>query len=143
MSIITNKRLFHDYEIIEKYTCGIELFGHEVKSVKKNLVNIVGGKVLLVAGEVFVLGLDIHPYQENNIHNIKYDKLRTRKLLLKKKEIIKLYKIMEDKHLHLLPYSIFVHNNFIKVDIALCKKLNKHDKRDKIKQRDLNQSDFV
>ncbi len=142
MSIITNKKLFHDYNVIEKYTCGIELFGHEVKSIKNNMINIIGGKVILSAGEVFVIGLDIHPYQENNIHNIKYDKLRTRKLLLKKSEIKKLYKILEDKHKHLLPLSVFLHNNFVKLEIALCTKLNKQDKREKIKQRDLDQSDF-
>jgi SsrA-binding protein len=144
MQRITNNKIHHDYEILEKYSCGVELLGHEVKSIKKGMVSLVGGKVLLRGGEVFAIGIDIHPYQENNIITnknlksdiIKYDKLRTRRLLMKKSEIVKLYKTLENKIMHLLPYSLYESHGLVKLDIALCKKLNKHDKREKIKERD-------
>ncbi len=148
MNTIINKKLHHDYEVLEKYSCGVELLGHEVKSIRKGMINITGAKVILTGGEVFMIGADIHPYQENNtIVNknlkgsvLKYDKLRTRKLLMNKKEISKLYKTMENKSLHLAAYSVFDKHGIIKIDIALCKKLNKHDKREKIKERDFHQT---
>lgn len=141
MSLAVNRKIHHDYETMDKYSAGVELLGHEVKSIRNGKVSLVGGKAILSGGEAFLVGVDIHPYQENNTNNfkIKYDKLRTRKLLFKKSEITKLYKTLEDKHLHLLPLSIYDSHGIIKLDLALCKKINKHDKREKIKERDFEQ----
>ena len=141
MSLAVNRKIHHDYEVLDKYSAGMELFGHEVKSVRNGGANLVGGKCILRGGEAYVVGIDIHPYQENNTNNFKvvYDKTRTRRLLLRKSEIQKLYKILEDKHLHLLPLSIYDAHGIIKLEIAICKKLKKHDKREKIKQRDFEQ----
>jgi SsrA-binding protein len=142
MNTITNKKLHHEYEIVEKYAAGIELFGAEVKSIRAGRVNLVGSKVIIRGGEIYVIGMDVQAYQENNLvgQKEKYDKLRTRKLLLKSKEIEKIYKILEDKHYSLIPYSVYDAHRLIKLDIALCKKLNKHDKREKIKERDFYQA---
>jgi SsrA-binding protein len=140
MNTIINKKLHHEYEIIEKYVAGIELFGSEVKSIRAGRVNLIGGKVIIRGGEVYAIGIDIQAYQENNLvgQKEKYDKLRTRKLLLKRKEIEKIYKALEDKHYSLIPYSVYDAHRLIKLDIALCKKLNKRDKREKIKERDFH-----
>lgn len=140
MNTITNKKLHHEYAVLEKYSTGIELFGSEVKSIKSGKVNLIGSKIILRGGEMYAIGIDVQSYQENNLvgQKEKYDKLRTRKLLMNRKEIEKIYKILEDKHMHLMPYSIYESHRLIKLDIAVCKKLNKHDKREKIKERDLN-----
>lgn len=146
MNTIVNKKLYHDFEVIEKYSAGLELLGHEVKSIRAGKINITGARIIIGGGELFLIGADIHPYQENNVtastkmRKIIYDKLRTRKLLMNKKEIEKLYKILENKSLQLFPLSIYNAHGIIKIDIALCKKLNKHDKRDKIKERDLDRT---
>ena len=141
MSLASNKKIYHDYQVLDKYVAGIELLGHEVKSIRKGQVNLLGSKVILRGGEAYVVGVDIHPYQENNTNDFKivYDKLRTRKLLFKKSELARLYKILEDKHLSLIPLSLYDAHGIIKVDLGLAKKLNKHDKREKIKQRDFDQ----
>lgn len=141
MSLASNKKIHHDYEVLEKYSAGIELLGHEVKSIRNGQANLIGGKVILRGGEAYVVGVDIHPYQENNTNDFKtvYDKLRTRRLLFKKSELAKLYKILEDKQMHLLPYSLYDAHGIIKLELALCKKLKKHDKREKIKERDFEQ----
>jgi SsrA-binding protein len=147
MNTIVNKKLYHDFEVMEKYSSGIELLGHEVKSIRKGMINITGARVIIGGGELFLIGADIHPFQENNVtactkmRKIIYDKLRTRKLLINKKEIEKLYKILENKSLHLFPLSIYDAHGMIKLDIAVCKKLNKHDKREVIKNRDLNRKE--
>lgn len=139
MSIINNKKVYHDYEIIDKIQAGIQLFGYEVKSIRTGKANITGSKVIVRGGEAFVVGMRIDPYQVNNIKSIKnFDTERTIKVLLKKSEIKKLYELEEKKQTFTIPLSIYLKNNLIKMELAICKKLKKHDKKQKIKERDLD-----
>ncbi len=139
MSLAFNRKIYQDYEVTDKRSAGIELFGYEVKSIKKGGANLTGSKVIVRGGEAFIIGLRITPYQVNNISNIKsFDEMRTRKILLKKSEIIKLYELEEKKQTFIIPLSLYLQNNLIKIELGICKKLNKHDKRDKIKERDLD-----
>ncbi len=139
MAIVNNKKIYHDYEIIDKMTSGVELFGYEVKSIKNNKINITGAKIIVRGGEAFMIGSRIDPYQTNNTKNIKnYAPDRNIKLLLKKREISNLYKLEEKKETFVLPLSVFIHNNKIKIQLAICKKLKNHNKKQKIKERDLD-----
>lgn len=139
MSLAQNKKAYHDYEINDKISSGIELFGAEVKSVKSGGANLTGSKIILRGSEAFIVGLKITPYQINNLPK-NWDPERTRKLLLKKSEIKKLYTLEETKKVLLIPLSLYLHNNFIKLEFAIGKKLNKHNKKEKIKERDLERN---
>ena len=141
MQLAQNKRIYSEYSVADKFDCGLELFGHEVKSIKNGGANITSSKVIVRGGEAYVIGLKIQPYQVNNKAKT-FEADRTVKLLLRKKEIGEMYKLSEDKKLQLLPLSVYNKNNFIKMEIAVCKKLNKHDKREKIKERDMNRDNM-
>lgn len=139
MSITYNKKIHHDYEIVDELSAGMKLFGYEVKAIKSGKVNIIGGKIIVRGGEAFLIGVKIDPYQTNNLKTIKnYDSKRTIKLLLNKKEIQYLYKLEEGKQTFALPISIYEKNNLIKLTLAICKKLKKYNKKQKIKERDLD-----
>lgn len=139
MSITENKKIYHDYEVLDKIVAGISLFGYEVKSIKSGKANIKGAKIIARGGEAFIVGMRIDPYQANNINTIKgFDPERTIKVLLRKSEIKKLYELEEKRQTFALPISLFLKNNLIKLEIAICKKLKNHDKRNKIKERDLD-----
>lgn len=123
-----------DYEVLDKYTAGVELLGFEVKSIKAGKVIIEGSQIILSRGQVQIVGMQISPIQPNNTpETYKID--RTRNLLLKKSEIIDLYKAKESK-LVILPSSVFLSHNLIKIEIAICKRLKKADKRNKIREKD-------
>lgn len=123
-----------DYEVLDKYTAGVELLGFEVKSIKAGKVIIEGSQIVLSAGQVQIVGMQISPIQPNNTPDT-YKIDRTRNLLLKKSEIIDLYKAKESK-LVILPSSVFLSHNLIKIEIAICKRLKKADKRNKIREKD-------
>ena len=137
MSIYANnsKALF-DYEILERFTAGIELLGMEVKSVRKGKMNLRGAFVALRNGEAYLLGADIPAYQPKNAP-IDYDPLRPRRLLLSKAELWTLKDAETVKGLTIVPLSVYNKGRFLKLDIAIARGKKKFDKRQAIKKRDV------
>ncbi|MEN9337798.1 MAG: hypothetical protein RIQ41_112 [Candidatus Parcubacteria bacterium] len=132
MKLVENKKLRLVYSVLETYQAGMELEGHEVKSLRKKLGNLDGSKIIIRGGEAFLVGSYIPPYQPANTPK-SYDEHRTRRLLLSKEEIRRLASD-EEKGLTLHPISLYNSHNLIKCDVGVCKKLQKHDKRDKVKE---------
>lgn len=134
-NFLENPKAHFDYEILERFDAGIELFGFEVKSVRDGKGSIAGSHILVRGGEVFVVGMRIDPYQQNNTPK-EYEADRTRKLLLTKKEI----RILEDaeskKGLTIVPLSLYGKGGKIKVGLAIARGKKKFDKRETIKKRD-------
>lgn len=135
MSLITNRKAGFNYEILEKYTAGIELFGYEVKSLKKSLGSLEGAYVTIRGNEAFVTGMFIPPYQANNTPK-EYDPYRNRRLLLTKKEIIALNKASETKGLTIVPLSVYNKGVRLKIELGVGKGKKKFDKRESLKKRD-------
>ncbi len=135
MALIQNKKAFFDYEILERYEAGIELLGHEVKSLRKGMGSLLGAHVLIRGGEAFVVNMQIPPYQTANTPK-EYDELRPRKLLLAKKEIAEIQKTSEQKGLTIVPVSVYNKGRKLKMEVAVARGKKKHDKRESIKKRD-------
>ncbi len=127
-SVCQNRKAFHDYIIEDKYEAGIELFGTEVKSMRQGKANIKDSYVGHYKGEMFLYGMHISPYEQGNIFN--KDPLRTRKLLLHKKEIDKIFGLMQRQGYTVIPLQCYLKNGRIKVEIALAKGKKLYDKRD-------------
>jgi SsrA-binding protein len=134
--LITNKKTYFDYEILEKFEAGIALLGMEVKSLKMNKANIVGAYVVIKHHEAFLLNASISPYQPQNT-SPDYDPQRTRKLLLQTKEIDYLFGKIKQQGLTLIPLKVYNKNGLIKVEIALVKGKKKFDKREVVKKREI------
>ena len=134
--LITNKKAYFDYEILEKFEAGIALLGMEVKSLKMNKANIVGAYVVIKHHEAFLLNASISPYQPQNT-SPDYDPQRTRKLLLQTKEIDYLSGKIKQQGLTLIPLKVYNKNGLIKVEIALVKGKKKFDKREVVKKREI------
>lgn len=135
MSLITNKKAAFNYEILDKYSAGLELFGYEVKSLKKSQGSLEGSHVTIRGGEAYIVGMFIPPYQPNNTPK-EYDPHRNRRLLLSKDEIRDLEKIEKTKGLTIVPLSVYNKGGKLKLDIATAKGKKKFDKRESIKKRD-------
>jgi SsrA-binding protein len=133
-SYAENRKARFDYEILEKYTAGIELLGTEVKSVRGGRMSLNGSFIIIRGGEAFLINSNIPPYQIKNAAK-DYDPLRNRKLLLTKKEIKELAK-NEKTNLTIIPLSVYNKDRKIKLDIALGKGKRKTDKRQSIKKRE-------
>lgn len=136
-TFIDNRKAHFNYSIEETFEAGIELMGYEVKSVKKGQGNINSAFCIVRGGEAFIIGLHIPPYQPNNTDPT-YDPDRTRKLLLSKKEIKKLADKDEIKGLTLVPLSMYSKGRHIKVSVAVARGKKVFDKRETIKNRDLD-----
>lgn len=119
--------------ITDTVEAGVELFGFEVKALRKKLGNLDGAKVIVRGGEAFLVGTYIPPYQAGNTPK-SYDPYRTRRLLLKKSELFDLYNAEQAKSLTIAPNSLYLKNNLIKCEVAFCKKKNTRDKREDIKK---------
>ncbi|WP_153110119.1 SsrA-binding protein SmpB [Propionivibrio limicola] len=137
MSIITNKKAFHDYFIEEKFEAGIALEGWEVKAIRAGRANIKESYVVVRNGEVFLFGMHITPLSEASTH-VKPDPVRTRKLLLHANQISKLIGQVERAGYTLLPLDLHYQRGRIKAEIGLAKGKKLHDKRDAEKERDWN-----
>jgi SsrA-binding protein len=135
MSIIANKKAFHDYFIEEKFEAGVSLEGWEVKAIRGGRANIKESYVVIRNGEVFVFGMHITPLPEASTH-VKPDPTRTRKLLLHAKQISKLIGQVERAGYTLMPLDLHFQNGRIKVEIGLAKGKKQHDKREAEKERD-------
>lgn len=137
-TFVENKKAGFNYEIIEKFDAGIELFGYEVKSVKKNQGSLEGAYIIVRGGEAYLMNMTIPPYQEKNTPT-GYEPRRNRRILLTKKEIAKLSDI-ETGGLTIVPISLYNKNNLIKVSVAIVRGKKKFDKRETIKQRETDRS---
>lgn len=133
-TISLNRKAFHDYFVEETYEAGIELVGTEVKSLRQGTVNIKDSYCSIDEGELFVIGMHISPYEKGNIYN--KDPLRKRKLLMHKKEIIKLFSLVSKQGYSLVPISLYFKNSKIKMSVGLCKGKKLYDKREDIAKRD-------
>ena len=132
--ISQNKKAYHDYFVEERYEAGIELFGTEVKSIRAGKVNIKESYCDIKDGEVFVIGMHISPYEQGNIFN--KDPLRPKKLLIHKKEILKLFGLTAQKGYTLVPLQIYLSKSRVKVEIGLCRGKKLYDKRDDMARND-------
>lgn len=130
-----NRKARFDFELLETYEAGIELFGFEVKAVKNHKINLEGSYVFPRYGEFFLVGATIAPYQPKNTPK-DYEPTRERKLLLHKNEISYLLGKISQKGLTILPSKVYSKNGRIKLEIALARKFKKHDKRERIKERE-------
>lgn len=126
--IAQNKKAYHDYFIEDKYEAGIELSGTEVKSIRMGKVNIKDSYINYRNGEMFIFGMHISPYEKGNIFN--KDPIRTRRLLLHKREINKIFGLMQRQGYTVVPTSCYFKDSLVKVEIALAKGKKLYDKRD-------------
>ncbi len=131
--IAENKKAYHEYFILERYEAGVELFGTEVKSVRLGKVNLKDCYADIDGGEIYVLGLHISPYEKGNIFN--RDPLRPKKLLMHKREIMKLYGKVKQDGLTLVPLSLYFKGSRIKAELGLCKGKKLYDKREDQKEK--------
>ena len=130
-----NRKAFHDYFVEDRYEAGIELKGTEVKSIRAGTLNLKDSYVIVKNGEANVLSMHISPYDKGNIFN--HDPLRTRKLLLHKKQIKYLIEETKTTGVTLVPLRVYLKNGVAKVLIGLAKGKKSYDKRDALKQKDM------
>ncbi len=132
--IAQNRKAWHEYFVDEKYEAGIALFGTEVKSVRGGAVNLKDAYCSIKNGELFVLGMHISPYEKGNIFN--REPRRERKLLMHKREIMKLTGLVAQKGYTLVPLSLYFSGKNVKVEIGLCRGKKLYDKRDAAAEKD-------
>ena len=132
--IAQNRKAYHEYFVDEKYEAGIALFGTEVKSLRAGAVNLKDSYCSFKNGELFVVGMHVSPYEHGNIFN--RDPLRKRRLLMHKREILKLHGHVAQKGMSLIPLSLYFSGSNVKVEVGLCRGKKLYDKRDSIAKRD-------
>lgn len=132
--IASNPKARHDYFIDDTIECGIELVGTEVKSVRLGKVNMKDSYAIIKNGEIFILGMHISTYEQGNIFN--KDPLRTRKLLMHKREIQKLTGMVKQKGIALVPLSLYWVKNKIKLELGVARGKKLYDKRQDIAKKD-------
>ena len=132
--IAENRKAFHDYFVEESFEAGIELCGTEVKALRAGGVNLKDAWCSVVNGEMFVNGMHISPYEHGNIFN--RDPLRVRRLLLHKREIMRLYGMVKQDGFALIPLSVYLKGSLVKVKIGLCKGKKLYDKRQAAAEKD-------
>ncbi len=132
--VANNPTARHNYTIEDTYEAGIVLSGTEIKSIRKGKVNLKDSYANIKNGEVFIYGMHISPYEHGNIYN--KDPLRTRKLLLNRREINKLTGLIKQKGLTLVPISLYFSGNFLKIELGVGKGKKLYDKRQDIAKKD-------
>lgn len=135
-TIAQNKKAYHEYFVEESLEAGIELFGTEVKSLRKGACNLKDAWCSIDDGEIFVCNMHISPYEQGNIFN--RDPMRVRRLLLHKKEIMRLLGQTKQKGYTLIPLSLYFKNSRVKVQVGLCRGKKLYDKREVEAKRELN-----
>ena len=126
--IAQNKKAWHEYFVDEKYEAGIALYGTEVKSIRAGKVNLKDAYCDIKDGEIFVKGMHVSPYEQGNIFN--REPLRDRKLLMHRREILKLQGLVQQKGYTLVPLSLYFSGSHVKVEVGLCRGKKLYDKRD-------------
>lgn len=133
-SIAQNRKAFHDYFVVESFEAGLELFGTEVKSLRRGNVNLKDSYCEIDQGELWVHGMHISPYEQGNIFN--RDPLRPKKLLMHRREIDRLLGEVKRKGYTLIPLSLYFKGSRVKMQLGLCKGKKLYDKRDDAARRD-------
>lgn len=134
--VATNKKAYHDFTIFEKYEAGMVLTGTEIKSIRKGAVNLKDSFAKIEDGEVWLYNCHISPYEQGNRFNHQAE--RTRKLLLNKKEILKMLGKVKKDGYSVIPLSMFLENGWAKLEIGLAKGKKLHDKREDIAKKAQN-----
>ena len=137
---VLNKKASHEYFIKDTYEAGIELFGTEIKSIRKGNVNINDSYARVKNNEIFVINMYIAKYEEGNIFN--HDERRERKLLLHKNEILKISHNIETNRYTLVPLKLYFKGNKVKIELGICQGKKLYDKRESIKERDLKRKEL-
>lgn len=132
--IADNRKAFHEYFVLERFEAGIELAGTEVKSIRAGQVNLKDSFCTVKDGELFVRGMHISPYEHGNIFN--KDPVRPRRLLMHKREILRLYAKVKQDGYALVPLSVYFRGPHIKLSVGLCKGKKLYDKRSAAAARD-------
>lgn len=133
--VTTNRKAFHDFTILEKYVAGIVLTGTEIKSIRKNAVNLKDSFCKIEDNEIFLYKCHISPYEQGNRYN--HEAERIRKLLLTKKEILKMQNKVKQDNYTIVPLEMFLYHGFAKLEIGLAKGKKLYDKREDITKKDL------
>ncbi|MBQ8495085.1 MAG: SsrA-binding protein SmpB [Clostridia bacterium] len=133
-TIAQNKKAYHDYFVEESLETGIELVGTEVKSLRKGAVNLKDAWCSIVEGQLYVNGMHISPYEQGNIFN--RDPTRVRRLLAHKREIMRLYGLLKQQGLTLIPLQLYFKGSRVKVQVGLCRGKKLYDKREDAARRD-------
>ena len=134
--IAQNKKAYHEYFVDEKYEAGIALFGTEVKSIRQGAVNLKDSYCSFKKGELFVVGMHVSPYEKGNIFN--REPLRERKLLMHKRELMKLWGLVSQKGFTLIPLSLYFSGKNVKVEVGLCRGKKLYDKREVAAEKQAN-----
>ena len=134
--ITQNRKARHDYFVEDTYEAGIQLFGTEVKSIRAGTVNLKDSYCVIDKGEIFALGVHISPYEKGNIFN--RDPLRPKKLLMHKREILKLLGLIGREGYTIVPLSLYFSGSRVKMELGLCKGKKLYDKRDDEAKRQAN-----
>lgn len=132
-TIAHNKKAFHDYFVDESFETGIELCGTEVKSIRGGNVNLKDSWCEIKDGEIFVRGMHVSPYEHGNIFN--RDPIRVRKLLMHKREILRLFGLIKQQSYTLVPLSLYFKGSHVKVQLGLCRGKKLYDKREDMANR--------
>ena len=132
-TIAQNKKAFHDYFLEESFEAGIELCGTEVKSIRQGRVNLKDSWCSIVDGEMLDNGMQISPYEQGNIFN--KDPMRVRRLLMHKREIMRLFGLVKQDGYSLIPVSLYFKGSRVKVQVGLCKGKKLYDKRSDLAAR--------
>lgn len=132
--IAKNSKAYHDYFIEDKYEAGIELFGTEVKSIRAGNLNLKDSYCIIKDGEMTVHGMHVSPYEQGNIFN--KDPRRPRRLLMHKREILRLYAKVKQDGYSLIPLSVYFRNSHVKVEVGLAKGKKLYDKRESAAVKD-------
>lgn len=134
--IAQNRKARHDYTVVDTMEAGIVLQGTEIKSIRNGRINLKDGFARVRNGEVYLLNVHISPYEQGNIFN--HDPLRTRKLLLHKKQIAKLIAETKNTGITIIPLKVYIRNGYAKVLIGLAKGKKQYDKREDLKRKEIN-----
>ena len=137
-TITTNKKAFHEYFVLESFECGIALSGTEIKSIRAGGVNLKDAWCNVENGEMLIKQMHISPYDHGNRFN--KPPMRDRKLLMHKREIMRLFGTVKQEGLALVPLSLYFKGSLVKVQLGLCKGKKLHDKRDVAAKRDANRA---
>ena len=133
--MLTNKKAYHDYFVLEKLQAGIQLIGCEAKSLRANNASFHNAYVEIIGQQAFLNGLHIKPYDHGNIWNTDPD--RQRKLLLHKSEIRKLEAMIKEQGVTIVPLMVYMDHGYVKIEIGICKGKKLYDKRNDLKQKDM------
>lgn len=133
--VARNRKASHDYHIIDSIEAGIVLTGTEVKSIREGRVNLKDSFALIKHGEVILKNMHISKYSKNTGYDL--DPLRDRKLLLHRKEILKLARLVDEKGITLVPLKLYLKNGFVKIELGIVKGKKQYDKRKEIARRDI------